>query len=65
MATTAPAPSQEIVVPANMLPVQVTGMQAMASKMWMPLIAMGFMIVLAAFIAYGRWRLSPLPSRET
>ena len=50
MATTAPASIQEIVVPANMLPVQVTGMQAMASKMWMPMIAMGFMVVLGAFI---------------
>ena len=50
MATTAPTSSQEVIVPANMLPLQVTGMQAMASKMWMPLIAMGFMIVLAAFI---------------
>ncbi len=50
MATTASTPSQEMVVPANMLPVQVTGMQAMASKMWMPMIAMGFMVVLGAFI---------------
>ena len=50
MATTAPTSSQEIVVPANMLPVQVTGMQAMASKMWTPMIAMGFMVVLGAFI---------------
>ena len=50
MTTTAPTSSDEMVVPANMLPVQVTGMQAMASKMWMPLIGMGFMIVFAAFI---------------
>ena len=50
MATTASTSSQEMVVPANMLPVQVTGMQAMASKMWMPMIAMGFMVVLGAFI---------------
>lgn len=32
------------------LPVKVTGMQAMASNMWIPFIAMGFMIVVAAFI---------------
>ena len=50
MATTAATSSEEMVVPANMLPVQVTGMQAMAGNMWMPLIAMGFMIVFAAFI---------------
>ena len=52
MATTAQTPDQGMVVPANMLPVQVTGMQAMASKMWIPMIAMGFMVVLAALI-YG------------
>jgi len=50
MATTAQPAVQEIVVPANMLPLQVTGMQAMASKMWIPLIAMGFMIVVAALV---------------
>ena len=37
-------------VPADQLPVKVSGMQAMASKMWMPFIGMGFMIVVAAFI---------------
>jgi len=52
MATTAPTPDQGMEVPANMLPVQVTGMQAMASKMWIPMIAMGFMIVVVALI-YG------------
>ncbi len=52
MATTAQTPDQGMVVPANMLPVQVTGMQAMASKMWIPMIAMGFMIVVVALI-YG------------
>ena len=41
-----------MVVPANMVPVQVTGMQAMASNMWIPMIAMGFMIVVVALI-YG------------
>ena len=32
------------------LPVKVTGMQAMASKMWIPFIAMGFMIVAVSLI---------------
>ena len=50
MATQAQTSSQEMVVPATMLPVQVSGMQAMASKMWMPFIAMGFMIVVAALV---------------
>ncbi len=50
MATTAQPAIQEIVVPTNMLPLQVTGMQAMASKMWIPFIAMGFMIVVAALV---------------
>ena len=34
----------------DQLPVKVTGMQDMASKMWIPFIAMGFMIVVASFI---------------
>ena len=42
--------AMDMAVPADQLPVKVTGMQAMASKMWMPFIGMGFMIVLAAFI---------------
>ncbi len=42
--------AMDMAVPADRLPVKVTGMQAMASKMWMPLIGMGFMIVVAAFI---------------
>ncbi len=50
MATRDQAAAQEIVVPDAMLPLQVTGMQAMASKMWMPFIGMGFMIVVAALI---------------
>ena len=50
MATRAQTTGQEMVVPDAMLPVQVTGMQAMASKMWMPLIAMGFMVVVAALV---------------
>ncbi len=52
MTTTAQTADQGMEVPANMLPVQVTGMQAMASKMWIPMIAMGFMIVVVALI-YG------------
>ncbi len=52
MAATAQTPDQGMEVPANMLPVQVTGMQVMASKMWIPMIAMGFMVVVAALI-YG------------
>jgi len=50
MTTTAQPAVQEIVVPANMLPLQITGMQAMASKMWIPFIAMGFMAVVAALV---------------
>lgn len=41
---------QDLVVPSTQLPVQVTGMQSMASKMWIPFIGMGFMIVLAALV---------------
>ena len=41
---------KENVFPAAQLPVKVTGMQSMASKMWVPFIAMGFMIVVVAFI---------------
>ena len=52
MATTSQSASTDIQFSAAQLPVQVTGMQAMASKMWVPFIAMGFMIVMAAFI-YG------------
>ena len=32
---------------SNSLPVKVTGMQSMASKMWVPFLGMGFMIVVA------------------
>ena len=42
--------AMDMAVPADQLPVKVSGMQAMASKMWMPFIGMGFMIVVAAFI---------------
>ena len=42
--------AMDMAVPADQLPVKVSGMQAMASKMWMPFIGMGFMIVVAAFV---------------
>ncbi len=42
--------STDIVFSSNRLPVRVTGMQSMAGKMWKPFIAMGFMIVVAAFV---------------
>ena len=49
MATVSMA-GNEIRFSSSQLPVKVTGMQEMASKMWMPFIAMGFMIVVVAFI---------------
>ncbi len=52
MATEAANPSTDIVYSAEMLPVKTTGMQAMASKMWIPFIGMGIMIIVVAFI-YG------------
>jgi len=52
MATLTQDSSKEILFSPGQLPVGVTGMQAMASKMWVPFIAMGFMIVMAAFV-YG------------
>lgn len=50
MAAIAQTSSREMIVPAPMLPVQVSSMQAMASKMWKPFIAMGFMVVVAALV---------------
>lgn len=44
------AASNDIVFSSTQLPVEETKMQTMAGKMWKPLIAMGFMIVVAAFI---------------
>ena len=41
--------SNEVIYRPEQLPVRVTGMQAMASKMWIPFIAMGFMIVVISF----------------
>ena len=52
MATITQGSTQDIQFGTAQLPVGVTGMQAMASKMWVPFIAMGFMIVMAAFV-YG------------
>lgn len=54
MATIATRPNQkvdrDVVVSSAMLPVRTTGMQSMASKMWVPFIGMGFMIVVASLI---------------
>ncbi len=50
MVARAQTPSREMIVPAPMLPVGVSSMQAMASKMWKPFIGMGFMVVVAALI---------------
>ena len=52
MATLTQRTSQDIQSRAAQLLVQVSGMQAMATKMWAPFIATGFMIVMAAFV-YG------------
>ena len=50
MATRAQTSIQDVVVSSARLPVGVTGMQSMASKMWIPFIGMGFMIVVASLI---------------
>ena len=50
MATIASTGTDEVKFGPAKLPVTVTGMQSMASKMWIPFIAMGFMIVVASFI---------------
>ena len=50
MATIAAKSSTDIVYSADRLPVKTTSMQAMASKMWIPLIGMGMMIIVASFI---------------
>ena len=44
------ASREDLVVSPALLPVSVTGMQSMASKMWVPFIGMGFMIVEVAMI---------------
>ena len=50
MATITQSSFKDIQFRAAQLPVQLTAMEAMASKMWAPFIAMGFMIEMAAFI---------------
>ncbi len=50
MAANATIVNSEVLFTSDKLPVKVTGMQAMAGKMWMPFIGMGFMIVVVAFI---------------
>ena len=42
--------SNDIVFSQSQLPVDVTGMQSMASKMWAPFLIMGFMVVVVSFI---------------
>ena len=50
MATAVYTGTNEVLFSASELPVETTGMQSMASKMWMPFIGMGFMIVVITFI---------------
>ncbi|MDP6514376.1 MAG: hypothetical protein QF878_14425 [SAR202 cluster bacterium] len=50
MATISNTSRNDALFSGAQLPVKVTGMQAMASKMWIPFIVMGFMIVVAAFV---------------
>ena len=54
MATVANIARNDTVFTRAQLPVNVTGMQEMASKMWAPFIAMGFMVVVATFLV-GLW----------
>ena len=50
MATLSTAGRQDALFSGAQLPVKVTGKEAMASSMWIPFLAMGFMIVVAAFV---------------
>ncbi len=50
MATISQTTARNVTVPSALLPVRVTGMQSMASKMWIPFIGMGFMFVVAALV---------------
>ena len=50
MASITQASRGDVVVSTALLPVRATGMQSMASKMWIPFIGMGFMLVVAALI---------------
>ena len=49
MATASIARNETLFSPSQ-LPVKVTGMQGMASKMWAPFLIMGFMILVGSFI---------------
>ena len=49
MATASIARNETLFSPSQ-LPVKVTGMQGMASKMWTPFLIMGFMILVGSFI---------------
>lgn len=40
----------DVLFAPSSLPIKVTGMQSMASKMWVPFLGMGLMIVVASFI---------------
>ena len=42
--------SNDVVFSPAQLPVNVTGMQSMANKVWLPMLAMGLMVVVGAFI---------------
>ena len=50
MATAEYSGTNDVLFSASELPVETTGMQSMASKMWIPSIGMGFMIVVITFI---------------
>ncbi len=50
MATNVSTSGTDAVFSGTRLPVKVTGMQSMASKMWLPFLAMGLMIVVGAFV---------------
>ena len=50
MATLTTTGRQDTLFSGAQLPVKVTGNEAMASSMWIPFLAMGFMIVVAAFV---------------
>ena len=50
MATAEYTGTGDVLFSTSELPVETTGMQSMASKMWIPFIGMGFMIVVITFI---------------
>ena len=49
MASASIARNETLFTPSQ-LPVKVTGMQGMASKMWAPFLVMGFMLLVGSFI---------------